>query len=984
LDQLKKPPEIVKSALDLPGFDRLEFHRHGLALAPDPKDRKPGTVFMLLGGRNQEEIRACSCRNSRRQTCPHILELTELYKNYLAIYKGRGPDEVFRGSRWYKLASIIGRDSRDGWEAARLETVRRNGRPIIKVRTGAGREAARYYSSGGDAAILADRFTRLPEDSAPNRYMLLDRLFDLTRTDQEKTMLSKGFPTFRLLLEQSVWYRLAYHGFHSLGRERLVLSPGIDEESGDFTLAAGRSDTETLIRFIVPREKVHAVLNEFKHELTSAEGLSLHPVPLKSIFKISQNTELDLEIRPMIQLLQADGEERFFQAENFEKFRYGNLVYVKELGLMAELEKDSGRERRFQTPVKMVLKKSQVPSFLEEFGSEISGPEFIMDSRVQGIRILKDFDRFQINPTAIDRNWYWLDIRYGFGNASLTLSEVLQAREEGQRYLATEAGWVDCQAEAFESLSSISAAEVDSSARVRLSRLDLFKLRALSGRQFEITGSGQRSDLLRKLWDLKPTNPTSQPDGLRSELRAYQTLGFNWLQFLAENRLGGLLCDEMGLGKTHQAMALMVGLKERNEANGPALIVCPTTVLSHWQDKVDRFAPALQAGTHYGPQRKLEQTLKQYDTIITSYGVLLQDIESLSRTEWSLAVFDEIQNIKNAQTQTYQAAIRLTADVKLGLTGTPVENRLEELKALFDLVLPGYLGTDREFGRRYVAPVIGDPDYFRHRELSRLISPFVLRRLKETVLSELPDKIEHLRTCALSDDQVKLYRDAVEARGRSLIDLISRKDGPVPYIHIFALLNLLKRICDHPALALKDWSSYEQYESGKWDLFQGILQECLDNGDKVVVYSQYIDMIKIIEALLQKLKLNYVTLTGQSRNRGEIVRRFDQDPECRVFLGSLKAGGVGIDLIAASAVIHYDRWWNAAREDQATDRVHRIGQRKGVQVFKMITQGTLEEKIAAIIEKKKKLMESVIREDDPGVLKSFLKEELIELLSFSG
>jgi SNF2 family DNA or RNA helicase len=204
---------------------------------------------------------------------------------------------------------------------------------------------------------------------------------------------------------------------------------------------------------------------------------------------------------------------------------------------------------------------------------------------------------------------------------------------------------------------------------------------------------------------------------------------------------------------------------------------------------------------------------------------------------------------------------------------------------------------------------------------------------------------------------------------------------PIPFIHIFALLTLLKQICDHPALAEGNTEEVDRYESGKWELFKELLAECLESGQKVVIYSQFLGMIDIIGRYLKEQSVDFVTLTGASRNRGEIIARFNEDPQCRVFVGSLKAGGLGIDLVAASVVIHYDRWWNAAREDQATDRVHRIGQRRGVQVFKLVTEGTLEEKIAAIIERKRDLMDRVVKEDDPTLVKTFSREELLELLS---
>jgi SNF2 family DNA or RNA helicase len=319
--------------------------------------------------------------------------------------------------------------------------------------------------------------------------------------------------------------------------------------------------------------------------------------------------------------------------------------------------------------------------------------------------------------------------------------------------------------------------------------------------------------------------------------------------------------------------------------------------------------------------------------------------------------------------------------MKLGLTGTPIENTLAELKTLMDLVIPGYLGRDEAFKTRYVNPIEQNLKSPRRRELSRLISPFTLRRLKATVLSELPPKIEDIRTCRLSEDQVKLYRDAVANRGHELVQLLKKRNVSVPYIHIFALLTLLKQICNHPATVETDSENYDQFQSGKWELFKELLAESLDSGQKVVIYSQYLNMIRIMEKHLALNEVDFATLTGASRNRGKIIDRFNNDPACRVFVGSLKAGGIGIDLVAASVVIHYDRWWNAAREDQATDRVHRIGQKRSVQVFKLVTEGTLEEKISAIIERKKNLMDAVVKEDDPGLLKTFSRKQLIELLA---
>jgi SNF2 family DNA or RNA helicase len=512
--------------------------------------------------------------------------------------------------------------------------------------------------------------------------------------------------------------------------------------------------------------------------------------------------------------------------------------------------------------------------------------------------------------------------------------------------------------------------------------MDLLRLN-FSGKNVTVTGkNGEPSEIVKRIMELKPSRPFIVPHGLKSELRQYQKIGAEWLFYLYENAFGGLLCDDMGLGKTHQIMAFLLGLREQEEIAAPFLVVCPTTVLSHWETKVRAHAPSLKEVIYYGSDRDLESALRDGSLILTSYGVLTRDIEKLKKIPFSVAVFDEIQHIKNPETLSHKAASEIMADMKAGLTGTPIENRLEELKALFDLTVPGYLKSDINFFTRYIAPIQENKDKERQEELAKVISPFILRRLKRTVLDELPDKIEDILNCTLSNHQIKLYKDAVDSRGAGLLESLRKSNEPVPYMHIFALLNLLKQICNHPALAEKAPEKYETYESGKWELFKEILGEAIENGNKVVVYSQYLDMIDIMERYLVKEGIGHVALTGKSRKRGDIVKSFSDDPDCKVFIGSLKAGGVGIDLIAASVVIHYDRWWNAAKEDQATDRVHRIGQKRGVQVFKLVTEGTLEEKISAIISRKKDLMDSVIKEDDPGLLKGFSREELMELIRF--
>jgi len=321
--------------------------------------------------------------------------------------------------------------------------------------------------------------------------------------------------------------------------------------------------------------------------------------------------------------------------------------------------------------------------------------------------------------------------------------------------------------------------------------------------------------------------------------------------------------------------------------------------------------------------------------------------------------------------------------MKVGLTGTPIENNIRELKSLMDIVLPTYMPGETEFRENFIRPIERDNDRAKKDLLNRLIKPFILRRKKNEVLKELPEKIEEVSHCDLSNQQYQLYSEVLEMRRRHLIQELEDENRSVPFMHIFSLLTSLKQICDHPAVYLKAPADYQKYHSDKWNLFLELLNEARESGQKVVVFSHFLHMLDIIELEMKKQGIGYATIRGSTKDRKEQIHRFNEDPECKVFIGSLQAAGLGIDLTAASVVIHYDRWWNKAREDQATDRVHRMGQKRGVQVFKLVTKGTFEERIDQMIANKGKLLEEVVGVDDQSILKKFTRRELGELLSLA-
>jgi superfamily II DNA or RNA helicase len=971
----------------MPPFTHLEFHRTGIGLVPAEPGQSDSAIYIAQVPGSTKHLRSCTCAASRETTCQHLRDVSQAVLEVERFWKGTSWENAFAGSLWHRLARLLFEGNP---QASAKMRVLRTEAGTVRVISPSGEELAEYLD-GSDAQLrFLERTGKVAGTGVFDRAGLLERLALFQATPQERVLQKAGMKTQRQSWEESFWYRLAYHCARELEPgEAGTFHPSIDESTGRFTLTFRRA--QPIVRFTVPRKQVRAVLEVLTEAYPDQEDLPQRPLPLRTLFHISEQTDLDvIEVRPVIRALQATGEERFLELAELERFRYGSLIWLRDLKVLAELERD-GKERKFRSPARVQLRRSQIPGFLEKHADDLAAGTLVLDEPLRQRRIFKSFDRVEIGgapdldlESALERSWLWLSIGYGFGNETVSLQRLLQARRDGLPYLEIAGGWIDLQAPVVRALDGLieRAEPAVQEDRLRLSVATLLRLQAAADAPVRLS-SGE-SDALDRLLHLRPAEPLRPLRGLATTLRPYQLAGAEWLRFLCENRLGGLLCDDMGLGKTLQTLALLVSLVEEGKASEPFLVVCPTSVLPHWRDQIKRHAPGLRPVIHHGTQRRPPTGLQTGDVLVTSYGVLRRDAEELSAIPFSVAVFDEVQQVKNRQTRSWQAVSHLVADIRLGLTGTPVENSLADLKALFDLVLPDYLGSDTEFEQRYIRNPARDREADedeRRQELRRILSPFILRRLKSSVLDELPEKFEDLRTCALSDEQVKLYRDAIGGRGAELARQIEEAgDRPLPYIHIFALLSLLKQICGHPALALGCLDRADEHASGKWDLFREVLGEALESGQKVVVFSQFLGMIELMERHLRGLGVDYAVLTGSTVDRGGAVDRFNQDPDCRVFLGSLKAGGTGIDLIGGSVVIHYDRWWNAAREDQATDRVHRIGQKRAVHVLKLIAEGTLEEKISALIERKRRLMDSVVQEDDPRLAKIFTREELLEML----
>lgn len=460
------------------------------------------------------------------------------------------------------------------------------------------------------------------------------------------------------------------------------------------------------------------------------------------------------------------------------------------------------------------------------------------------------------------------------------------------------------------------------------------------------------------------------PSKLHAELRPYQHEGFEWLAFMREQQFGACLADDMGLGKTIQLITYILHTVHTLQVQEPTLIVCPTSVVGNWQKELTRFAPDLEVYTHYGPRRLKGEDLTSYvqtqrpHVILSTYGTVTQDAEDLKLLHWSTIALDEAQNIKNMQTMQSRAIRKLNGTHHIALTGTPVENRLSELWAIFDFIHKGYLGSFGKFSEQYIVPIERDESEAHKRVLRTKISPFLLRRSKRDpeLQLNLPEKQESHEFCALTTEQAALYEGYIQDTLASLEQLSGfEKKG-----RILKMLGKLKQLCNHPALYLKEPFDDAQTMMNRSVKLKRILEmtkEIIDNGDQCLIFTQYIGMGNLIQHCLQELynaDAPFLTGSTSKAQRDHLVEAF-QAGEFPVFLLSLKAGGTGLNLTAATHVLHADRWWNPAVENQATDRAYRIGQTQFVQVHKFVTIGTIEEKIDKMITMKSALSEELIQ-----------------------
>ena len=492
---------------------------------------------------------------------------------------------------------------------------------------------------------------------------------------------------------------------------------------------------------------------------------------------------------------------------------------------------------------------------------------------------------------------------------------------------------------------------------LRLSRPDATRLLDLDG--IPITGATSLRNLARKLADFSGLRTVGTPTTFKGELRPYQQHGLDWLQFLREHGFGGILADDMGLGKTVQTLANLTVEKRAGRLREPCLIVAPTTLMGNWRREAERFAPRLEMLVLHGPERtRLFDRLAEFDLVLTTYPLLPRDRETLLAQAWHYVILDEAQRIKNPKAQAAQVVRRLDCRHRLCLTGTPVENHLGELWAQFDFLMPGFLGDATHFKRTFRTPIEQHGDGERLESLNRRTAPFLLRRTKDIVAAELPPKSEVLRTATFDGKQARLYESVRLTMEKKVSQAVAARGLARSHVIVLEALLKLRQVCCDPRLLGAETPGARGVPSAKFDLLFELLPELLAEGRRVLLFSQFTTMLDLIEREIARRDIAYSKLTGRTRKRDAAIQRF-RDGEVDLFLISLKAGGVGLNLVEADAVIHYDPWWNPAVEHQATDRAHRIGQTKPVFVYKLITEGTVEEKILALQERKRNLAEAV-------------------------
>lgn len=598
-------------------------------------------------------------------------------------------------------------------------------------------------------------------------------------------------------------------------------------------------------------------------------------------------------------------------------------------------------------------------------------PRLVGEYRVYGEKTLSRYKVRLAQPVinaVVESNekdkWFDLKIDVQYDGQSVPLEKIWESWLSGKRYTQLKDGsytslpesWLEKLAHKLQALGLDPSGPPKSS----FQQFEAPVLDSLLEEMPSVQTDSFWNSLREKIHNFREIEPVADPKGLKAELRGYQKQGVAYLNFLSEYGFGGILADEMGLGKTVQTLSFLQHMIE-NGYEGPNLIVLPTSVLPNWEREADKFVPGMKKLIIYGNKRQsMFKKIAKSDLVLTTYALLRRDLEELQKFEFNSIILDEAQNIKNPNTITAQSVRSINARLRLCLSGTPIENNLFELWSLFEFLMPGFLGAQNAFQRGVVKPIKdGDDetlDFLRTR-----VKPFILRRTKGEVAKDLPPKIENVTYCGLEEEQAELYAMLAKKLKDQVLATVENKGLAKSQMSILDALLKLRQICCHPRLLKIDLPGVStNLPSGKFDAFKDMVIDIVEEGHKVLVFSQFVQMLHIIRNWLQLQEIPFCYLDGASKDRFDQVDRFNNSPDIPIFLISLKAGGTGLNLTSADYVIHYDPWWNPAVESQATDRTHRIGQTRQVFSYKLICQNTVEEKILQLQERKKGIADSII------------------------
>ncbi|HKS15753.1 MAG TPA: DEAD/DEAH box helicase, partial [Planctomycetota bacterium] len=645
-------------------------------------------------------------------------------------------------------------------------------------------------------------------------------------------------------------------------------SIAVDLEGGGPALTATLESGDLRATFRIPPADAPAFLWNLPKSAKVAKGLRVARTALAPELRADYDDAGRLRLQPFYGAVGAEDLERGLAGTRwyFDGATYHPLASVP-----------TQARGYFSGARSLVREGDAIPEFVRDELPELSNwLAFRPSQAVRDSKIAATPKLAAVSVASGPGDWLVLDPVYASGDYRVALHEIL-ALQRPKGYVRRGTTWIPVDA---------GEASRQWKGPTRLRRADYLSTRAALKKEIAVEPVGDVRALEEALDRIDNPRHEPLPAGLHAELRPYQKSGYDWLWTLRRAGLNGVLADDMGLGKTHQTMALLLSIYERG-ATRPSLIVCPTSVLETWIEKIRTFAPGLRPYRYHGSRKPEMLALPGLRAVVTTYSVLARDADLLARTPWEVVVLDEAQYIKTSGTRCSQAARALDARMRLALTGTPIENRLDELWSIFEFIQPGYLGSAESFRKRFEVPIVREGDGAALERLQRIIHPFKLRRVKSEVLSDLPAKVEDVRWCDLTESQAALYRALLEKEGALVEEL--REEGVAPdYASIFATLTKLKRICDHPALVL-DGSRTRELRSGKFEAFTELMDESLRSGHKVVVFTQYLEMMDIIEEWLRDRRLRFAEIRGSTRDRAAAIRAFNEDPQCRVFVCSLMA-----------------------------------------------------------------------------------------------